>query len=65
MKKDYKEFFEQMKIAGGLAAKTLDEIASYIKPGISTDKLHVRGPVGTQHLTSYKYVVQGNGQIRL
>ena len=33
--------------------------------GISTDKLHVRGPVGTQHLTSYKYVVQGNGQIRL
>ena len=32
--------------------------------GISTDKLHVRGPVGAQHLTSYKYVVQGNGQIR-
>tara|TARA_Y100000590_G_C15741759_1_gene1020520 strand:- start:2484 stop:3740 length:1257 start_codon:yes stop_codon:yes gene_type:complete len=32
--------------------------------GISTDKLHVRGPVGTQHLTSYKYVVEGNGQIR-
>ena len=39
MKKDYKESFEQMKIAGGLAAKTLDEITSYIKPGISTDKL--------------------------
>ncbi len=32
--------------------------------GISTDKLHVRGPVGAEHLTSYKYVVQGNGQIR-
>ena len=32
--------------------------------GISTDKLHVRGPVGVQHLTSYKYVVYGNGQIR-
>ena len=32
--------------------------------GISTDKLHVRGPVGAQHLTSYKYVVHGNGQIR-
>ena len=32
--------------------------------GISTDKLHVRGPVGVEHLTSFKYVVQGNGQVR-
>ncbi|MDC0194748.1 glutamate-5-semialdehyde dehydrogenase [Alphaproteobacteria bacterium] len=32
--------------------------------GISTDKLHVRGPVGTQHLTSFKYVIHGNGQVR-
>ena len=32
--------------------------------GISTDKLHVRGPVGSEHLTSFKYVVRGNGQIR-
>ena len=32
--------------------------------GISTDKLHVRGPVGAQHLTSYKYVIEGNGQVR-
>ena len=32
--------------------------------GISTDKLHVRGPVGSEHLTSYKYVVLGNGQVR-
>ena len=32
--------------------------------GISTDKLHVRGPVGAEHLTSFKYVVRGNGQIR-
>ena len=32
--------------------------------GISTDKLHVRGPVGAQHLTSFKYVVHGNGQVR-
>ena len=32
--------------------------------GISTDKLHVRGPVGAEHLTSYKYVVRGNGQVR-
>jgi glutamate-5-semialdehyde dehydrogenase len=32
--------------------------------GISTDKLHARGPVGLEELTTYKYVVFGNGQIR-
>jgi len=32
--------------------------------GISTDKLHARGPVGLEGLTSQKYVVFGNGQIR-
>jgi len=32
--------------------------------GISTDKLHARGPVGAEQLTSYKYVVVGNGQTR-
>lgn len=32
--------------------------------GISTDKIHVRGPVGLQGLTSQKWVVLGNGQIR-
>ncbi len=32
--------------------------------GISTDKIHVRGPVGTKHLTTFKYVVNGNGQER-
>ena len=32
--------------------------------GISTDKLHVRGPVGAEHLTSFKYVVFGSGQVR-
>ena len=32
--------------------------------GISTDKLHVRGPVGAEHLISFKYVVRGNGQVR-
>ena len=32
--------------------------------GISTDKLHVRGPVGVEHLVSYKYVIHGNGQVR-
>jgi glutamate-5-semialdehyde dehydrogenase len=32
--------------------------------GISTDKLHARGPCGLQELTTYKYVVHGDGQIR-
>jgi len=32
--------------------------------GISTDKLHVRGPVGAKHLTTFKYIVHGNGQAR-
>lgn len=32
--------------------------------GISTQKLHARGPMGLCELTSYKYVVRGNGQIR-
>ncbi|MCM8773735.1 MAG: glutamate-5-semialdehyde dehydrogenase [Candidatus Omnitrophica bacterium] len=32
--------------------------------GISTDKLHARGPMGLEELTTYKYVVYGSGQIR-
>lgn len=32
--------------------------------GISTDKLHARGPMGLEELTTYKYLVKGRGQIR-
>jgi glutamate-5-semialdehyde dehydrogenase len=32
--------------------------------GISTQKLHARGPMGLQELTSYKWLVKGNGQVR-
>jgi len=32
--------------------------------GISTDKLHARGPMGLEELTTYKYLIQGNGQVR-
>ena len=32
--------------------------------GISTQKLHARGPMGLREMTSYKYIVSGNGQVR-
>lgn len=32
--------------------------------GISTQKLHARGPMGLQELTSYKWLIKGNGQVR-
>jgi glutamate-5-semialdehyde dehydrogenase len=33
--------------------------------GISTNRLHARGPMGLRELTTYKYVIHGNGQIRI
>ncbi|MCF7895284.1 MAG: glutamate-5-semialdehyde dehydrogenase [Candidatus Omnitrophica bacterium] len=33
--------------------------------GISTDKLHARGPMGLEELTTYKWIGKGNGQIRI
>jgi len=39
MKNNYKESFEQMAISGKLAANTLDEVTSYVKPGATTKEL--------------------------
>ena len=39
MNSNYKESFEHAKIAGSLAADTLDEITSFVVPGVTTDKL--------------------------
>ena len=32
--------------------------------GISTQKLHARGPMALPEITTYKYIVRGNGQVR-
>jgi len=39
MNNNYKDSFEQIKIAGNLAANTLDEVTPYVGPGVTTDKL--------------------------
>ena len=39
MNKNYSELFEKMHIAGKLAAKTLDEVTSFVKPGVNTNFL--------------------------
>ena len=61
---NYSEKFEKMRIAGKLASQTLDMLTDYVKPGISTNKMPPRGPVGIDQLTSYKYIVEGKGSIR-
>ena len=67
-------------VAAGIFTDSVDSAAVYVNAstrftdggqfglgcemGISTQKLHARGPVGLCELTSYKYVIRGDGQIR-
>ena len=39
MSDNYKESFEKIRVAGSLAASTLDEVTPYVQPGVTTDKL--------------------------
>ena len=39
MNNNYSEKFEKMRLAGKVASQTLDMITSYVKPGITTDKI--------------------------
>ena len=41
-----------------------DEFGFGAEIGISTQKLHARGPMGLKELTTIKYIIYGNGQIR-
>jgi glutamate-5-semialdehyde dehydrogenase len=41
-----------------------EELGLGAEIGISTQKLHARGPMALPELTSYKYIVYGNGQVR-
>jgi len=49
---NYKETFEQIKIAGNLAAETLDEVTSYVKPGVTTGQIDK---------ICYEYIKDNNG----
>ena len=41
-----------------------DEFGLGCELGISTQKMHARGPMGLKEMTAYKYVILGNGHIR-
>ena len=65
----FKQFYQQINsaiILQNASTQFADggEFGFGAEIGISTDKLHVRGPVGAEHLTTFKYIIHGNGQVR-
>jgi len=68
-KETFKQFYQQINsaiILQNASTQFADggEFGFGAEIGISTDKLHVRGPVGAEHLTTFKYVIHGHGQVR-
>lgn len=68
-KKDIQKFVDNVQSAcvfSNISTRFSDggEFGLGAEMGISTDKLHARGPMGLKELTTYKYVVMGDGQIR-
>ena len=69
MKKTFEKFYN--KIDSAIILKNAStqfadggEFGFGAEVGISTSKLHPRGPIGLDQLTSYKYILNGKGQVR-
>jgi len=68
-KKNAEKFFKEIDAAAvfvNASTRFTDgsEFGLGAEIGISTQKLHARGPMGLRELTTYKYIIHGNGQIR-
>ena len=56
--------FQQMVDAACVYANVSTAFTDGAEIGISTQKLHARGPMALPELTTYKYIIEGDGQIR-
>ena len=59
-----REMFSTIPISASCKISAGGEFGYGAEIGISTQKLHARGPMGLHELTTVKYLVSGNGQIR-
>ena len=55
---------EVILVSSGAIGMGVGKLGLGCEMGISTQKLHARGPMGLRELTSYKYIITGNGHIR-